>query len=510
MRKILNIVFILFISVYSFSQSEWISLDSDNKLIYKTTEKGDKILDYSYAGYKGGGVELPDVLVRKSVNLISGVSDYSDIIQSAIDEVSSMPLVNGLRGAVLLGPGKYPCSETITISKDGVVLRGSGVSSKESAIVMLGAKHTAIVLDSGKSRNTGNRLGSHNSIDKSYRVIDEYIPMGSSSLSVENYEGLSVGDNVEIRKPVTQEWVRFMNMDDLVRDGKPQTWIKEGTYIITERIIKSIEGSIITFTVPLSDSYNSRHTNNNTEIVVVNNVDRVRNSGVENLRILSPKQSVNHSQALYYALNINGEDCWARDIDCIETMESVRIGGRRITLERVNVIREALHMGASKPAEFAPNGGQILVKDSSVEGDNIWFVAVGGGQSGPIVFLNCTFKGNGRIEGHQRWSTGMLFDNCILLGGGIDFKNRGSMGSGHGWGTAWSVAWNCEAKNYVNQLPPGVCNWMIGCIGERLTLPRPLTKRENFPRLFMILMENMLYLRAYILHNLRNACLINR
>lgn len=47
------------------------------------------------------------------------------------------------------------------------------------------------------------------------------------------------------------------------------------------------------------------------------------------------------------------------------------------------------------------------------------------------------------------------------------------MGSGHGWGTAWSVAWNCEAGSYVNQLPPGTCNWVIGSKGESTPLRRP-------------------------------------
>ena len=103
-------------------------------------------------------------------------------------------------------------------------------------------------------------------------------------------------------------------------------------------------------------------------------------------------------------------------------------------------------------------------------------MALGAGQTGPIVFLNCSFKGNGRIEGHQRWSTGLLLDNCNLPGGGIDFKNRGSMGSGHGWGTAWSVAWNCLAKSYVNQIPPGTYNWVIGSKGESTPLRRPFNQ----------------------------------
>jgi hypothetical protein len=67
----------------------------------------------------------------------------------------------------------------------------------------------------------------------------------------------------------------------------------------------------------------------------------------------------------------------------------------------------------------------------SVEADNVWFAGTGAGISGPIVLLNCTFTGNGHIEGHQRWTTGLLLDNCLVPDGGIDFKNRGSMGSGH-------------------------------------------------------------------------------
>jgi hypothetical protein len=48
-------------------------------------------------------------------------------IQTAINQVSAPPLdANVFRGAVLLNPGVYPLSNTITISASGVVLRGSG------------------------------------------------------------------------------------------------------------------------------------------------------------------------------------------------------------------------------------------------------------------------------------------------------------------------------------------------------------------------------------------------
>ena len=119
-----------------------------------------------------------------------------------------------------------------------------------------------------------------------------------------------------------------MKMDDLVRDGKPQTWIKAGKLLITERTIAAIDGNTVTLTVPLVDNYDAKFTDNNTTVIVVNNIQRLKQCGVENLRIESPQQAVNHTKALYYALRINGEDCWAKDINAMETMESVGIGGR--------------------------------------------------------------------------------------------------------------------------------------------------------------------------------------
>lgn len=458
-------------------KSKWIYSDDNGKLVYKTTPKGDRIIDFSHAGYKGGGVALPYVPTKLTVHPLGDGKDCTDYIQKAIDMVSALPLdEDGFRGAVLLAPGRYVCERPLQIKADGVVLRGSGSDKSGSVIVMAGGKHTAIVVNNGLRQRIGNRLGAASPEKESIKVVDKYIPAGSCRFTVADASRLSVGDDIEIRKPVTEKWIKFMKMDDLVRDGKPQTWIKAGSLLIAERTIAAIDGNTVTLTVPLVDSYDAKFTGNNTTVVVANNVQRLKQCGVENLRIESPEQAINHTKALYYALRINGEDCWAKDINAMETMESIGIGGRRITVQQVNVIRRALHQGASKPAEFAPNGGQILLDRCSVEGDNIWYVALGAGQTGPIVFLNCTFKGNGHVEGHQRWSTGLLMDNCSLPGGGIDFKNRGSMGSGHGWGTAWSVAWNCEAKSYVNQIPPGTCNWVIGSKGESTPLRRPFNK----------------------------------
>src|SRR5947209_18476347 len=88
------------------ARSQWVYPGPDGKLVYKTTERGDRILDFSHAGYMGGGVALPTVAVQKTVEPSGG--DDTARIQAALDEVAASPLKDGFRGAVLLAPGVYP------------------------------------------------------------------------------------------------------------------------------------------------------------------------------------------------------------------------------------------------------------------------------------------------------------------------------------------------------------------------------------------------------------------
>jgi hypothetical protein len=55
------------------------------------------------------------------------------------------------------------------------------------------------------------------------------------------------------------------------------------------------------------------------------------------------------------------------------------------------------------------------------------------------------------------------------------------MGSGHGWTAGWAVAWNCEAKSFTIQNPPGVYNWAIGCRGKRTTRGMPFNHQPDLP-----------------------------
>ena len=104
-------------------------------------------------------------------------------------------------------------------------------------------------------------------------------------------------------------------------------------------------------------------------------------------------------------------------------------------------------------------------------GNNLFYVMTGARNQGPNVVLESKFLGNGHIQPHQRWATGLLVDNTQVPQGGIDMMNRGQMGTGHGWTMGWGVVWNSSAASLIIQNPPGAANWSIGTSGQELTAP---------------------------------------
>jgi len=170
------------------------------------------------------------------------------------------------------------------------------------------------------------------------------------------------------------------------------------------------------------------------------------------------------------------KDGWVRNVSIANTTGPVNLDGdtRRVTVTKVDVTQAMDLIGAAKSADFSVDGTQILIDRCTASESNVFYIATGARQQGPNVVLHCVFKGDGHVQPHQRWSTGLLVDSCVVPGGGIDLMNRGGMGSGHGWTMGWAVAWNNEAKSYVIQMPPGSANWGIGNKGEQLTAKMPV------------------------------------
>jgi len=464
------------------AESEWVQPGADGKLVYKTTERGDRVMDFSYAGYMGGGMALPEVAVKKTVAPLGEGKDDTANVQAAVDDVSKLPVVDGFRGAVLLQPGVFTCSGMITISTSGVVLRGSGNGAGGTTIKMVGDRHRAISIGAIRGRNgadrplnddapaPGTEADAKEDAHGETVIADAYVPAGTRAFAVKDAGAFRVGDEIAIRRPTTQAWVHFMGMDTLKRDGRGQTWIGTRRSGVTERRITGIVGNTVTVDIPLADSYDARFLNPPGTMVMKERPSAgLTQVGVEALHIQCPPLEISYGRAPYSAIRVGGDDCWVRDVYCEETMNSTTLQGKRITMEGVVVTHTYPNLGASKPSDFSIEGSQILIDRCAVTGDNEYSVWTTSLDPGPNVVLNSTFRGRGsRIQPHMRWSTGLLVDNCTMPDGGIDFANRGVAGSGHGWTMGWAVAWNCVAKTYVIQNPPGVANWAIGCIGERV------------------------------------------
>jgi hypothetical protein len=473
-------------------RSSWVHAGSDDKLEYKSTPAGDRIMDFSSAGYLGGGSALPEVPVKVTVKPLGGKDDTA-AIQAAIDDVGQLPLKDGFRGAVLLGEGTFVCAKPLILAKSGVVLRGSGSGAGGTSIAMTGPRHRAIIIGSEPKPAARRPRGSEDEepeedVDEAGRpavaagqfkaaetaIVDAYVPAGARTFTVRDAAGFAVGDTVAIHRPTTPAWLRLMQMDTMKRDGKPQIWIGVARGGVQERKILALSGTTMTLDLPLADSYDAKYLNPpGATVAKIKRSAGLSRIGVEHLHIQCPPLETAYGSAPYSGLLVGADDCWANDVYFEETMNTTVLKGRRITMEKVVVTHTYPNLGASKPTDFSIEGTQILIDRCRVIGDNEYFVWTASLYPGPNVVLNSTFNGRGsRIQPHMRWSTGLLVDNCRVPDGGIDYANRGVAGSGHGWTMGWAVAWNCLAKTYVIQNPPGAANWAIGCVGERVLTPR--------------------------------------
>ena len=430
-------------------------------------------------------MSLPTVATVSTIG--PGVGDNTSRIQAAIDEVSRLARrPDGFRGAVLLRPGTYEVARSLTIGASGVVLRGSGSGQDGTLLRVTGPPHRFLdISGSGSSQPAGEPAA----------ITDAYVPSGAGEIQVDTASRFSVGDTVLVRRPVTEAWIRFMEMDKLSRDGKPQTWIKAGSSIDADRTIKSISGNRVTLDVPLSDSLDAAYLNPpGASIVKYTFPGRIEQVGLESLRVTVPAQDVPITEGQYTLLRMSAvSDGWVKDVAVEDTQNTIALGStvRRVTLENVHVRHALPFTGAASPADIAISGTQILVHRSSVSGKRVWPIVTQVGVTGPNVVLEFTSDEAG-IAPHQRWATGLLVDSSEFRSGterrpNIAFSNRAHAGSGHGWSVGWAVAWNVKADYLLIQQPPGAKNWCIGCTGrptpilwDGSQIPTPEIPSETF------------------------------
>jgi hypothetical protein len=480
-RFLLILVLALTVSSMAASKQPWVSLDTSGKLVYRTLPRGDRIIDFSYAGYMGGGVPLPKVPVVRTITP-SGGDDFL-AVQQAIDEISAQILQDHKPRAIQLAPGTFLCSQTLHINSSGVVLRGSGSSANSAdngtTMKLTGEPHSAIEIR-GSIKGYPVGVPAH--------IVQPYVPADAQTIELDDASSFNPGDKVRITRPVTQKWLHFMGMDKMRRDGKDEVWV--GNSISTTRTVINKQQNVVTLDVPLTDSYDRAYLPpEGAEVVKVNVTGAIEQDAIESLHIVAPARQVAFDDPSFRAINLyDVRDAWLRDLLIDDTTEGIDVGlgTSRITIEEVGIRHTTSVTSSAKPADFALRGSQILIFRCGSVGNDLFYVITGARNQGPNVVLDSVFRGNGRIQPHQRWSTGFLVDNTQVPEGGIDLKNRGELGSGHGWTIGWGVVWNSSANNLVIQNPPGSANWSIGTSGVELSEPMKITgerRRDEGPDL---------------------------
>ncbi len=383
--------------------SKWVYYDSGGDLEYQPLDsQGDKIMDFSTAGYGQGAVPIPTAPVEATVSPAGG--DDTANIQAAIASVSALPLdsTTGLRGAVLLRAGSYTVSNSLMIAASGVVLRGSGsgTSPTDNTVITMSPAVTPyplVVLGSAASEPSY--------LASSTVITDAYVPSGTLTLHVANTSGLSVGTNVIVTRPVTSAWVSFMGMtaSDLGTNcsSGPCDWIDPGSdELKTDRTITAINGDQITLDAPISDSIDSTYCGvDGATLQAYTFPERITQVGVENLRAIAPVPPTNlvpPTPSYQLVVTYSVLNAWVRSLTAQDTLESIDIDSysKQVTVSNVAITHTVTQTDDAKFEEFYISGAtQVLMDTVSDAANNMIFFSTSSATQGPNVLRNGSFVG---------------------------------------------------------------------------------------------------------------------
>lgn len=429
-----------------FAQADWVHFDGSHTLVYSNDNLGNHLIDYSYAGYQGGGVALPaNIPVRQTLSALSG--DNTASIQHAINAVGSLtPDANGFRGVVLLGQGVYGMDGALTLSSSGVVLRGSGTNT---TLVFYGT--------SGQSITISGSSGMHHiSGAATHYITDAYVPLGATNFYLDSTSGLGVGTNIVVERPFTQAWINAIGMSNL--------W-SPSYYTDAERTITAINGNQVTVDIPLPTPVESQWTRGD---VFPYTESRVRQCGVENLSLVSNAGLTNTARnggILAISLG-NAQNCWVRDIAFNGYGGAVSAGGKWNTVQDCT-FANGPNNGSARPGAFEFYNAQLSLFQR-ITGLNGFehFLQTRDEGAGPLVFLYCHTTGTNFDSGpHRLWATSLLTDNESGTLNNIHVSM--TTGGGNGWGAGYSAFYNCQSTNHTVQCPAVTnhYNWWIGGSG---------------------------------------------
>lgn len=454
--------FLCLMTLNVFCQKQWsskyVTLNKDGSLVYHPDEKGNILPDFSKVGYYAHAKAIPFVAV---VKIVAPSENSQQAIQSAIDEVSKMPVnKNGFRGAILFKKGVYKIPGTIHVNTSGIVLRGEGT---ETVLVATGNGQRNLITVSGK--------GGIKEIDGTrQKIVDAYVPLGVKSFTVSSSKGFKVGDAIIVFRPGTEKWIRDLKMDQInQRDSTVKQWQPHEYDLQFERIITKIEANKIfidnSIVMAMEDQYGGG------EIFKYSFDGRINNVAVENLvceSVYANDTDEDHGWNAIFFNNI--ENGWVKNVTSKYFGYScVNLGGgaKHITVDSCQYLEPKSKIEGGRRYSFN-NDGQLNLVMNCFASEGRHDYVTGARVCGPNVFYNCRSENaKADIGPHHRWAMGTLFDN-IITDGEINAQDRGDWGTGHGWSGVNQVIWNCVAAKSAIQDPwVSGKNYVIGLKASR-------------------------------------------
>ena len=426
------------LALLSFSAEGFPLQVKDGKLIYETDAQGNRILDYSYCGYRNSSTPIPDIN-KVVVSVPWKAGDNTERIQRAIDYASSLPVgKDGFRGTVLLDKGEFEISGSLRISASGIVLRGMGEGV--TTIRKNGSDRGALLYVEGVYDPV---------VSDTVSITSGYVPVNSTAFSVDGAGKLKAGERAFILRPSSKEWIASLGCDIFGGGISALGWKPGDVDMRWDRSISAVNGREVTIDSPVSMALDSKW--GASQLLTYTWKGRISDVGVEYLSLVSdynrkyPKDEDHCWDGISMS---NAENCWVRQVDFKHFAGSAVIlqpTASRITVEDCISTEPVSEIGGMRRSTFHTLGQETLFQ-RCFSANGIHDFSAGMYAAGPNAFVQCdSHESLGFSGSNDAWAPGLLFDIVNIDGNNLAFKNLWHNKNGGGWNTGNSTFWQCTA-----------------------------------------------------------------
>ncbi|MEO1236273.1 MAG: glycosyl hydrolase family 28-related protein [Planctomycetota bacterium] len=377
--------------------------------------------DFSMAGVPGGIPDVPDAVAAEDFGAVAddGLDDAA-AIQAAVDAVAEA----GRPGAVTLGPGTFHMDASVTMTADGIVVRGSG---RDATTIIPRFEDQALDKQGGAQRTpTFHWNGNDPDDPRIHDALTRPAARGDTVIEVASTRGLKVGDGLEIanRKLSAQQ---FETLGPMLTAKHQKAYGRsvEGNYRLAQGAmdfakITAIDGNIVALDRPLRSAFPIEQ-----EPFFYKRF-YVHGGGLESLTITQPDKTKTQIDAVWLERVDGG---WVRDVAIGP------IGSWPLRLNR-SVHCEVRDVGLDDT--YARGGGGVgyfgidyshynLIEDS--EFHRLRHLSLSFFSSVNVI-RNCALR-NIDINFHLEWPAETLIENCYIdAGPAPGEEKRGSYGYG--------------------------------------------------------------------------------